>query len=79
MRSGCPHFRGFDDAPRITPGLTELDRNFLKLEVAGIDGEVLLGPIVLRGEAGYFHYPGGADGIRTLPGRVREWSLGAGA
>jgi hypothetical protein len=71
------YFRGFDDAPRITPGLTELDRNFLKLEVAGIDGEVLLGPIVLRGEAGYFHYPGGAaDGYGLFQVEC-EWSRGS--
>jgi hypothetical protein len=68
------YFRGFDDAPRITPNLATLDRSFERLEVAGIDGEILAGAFVVRGEAGYFHFPGGADdgyGLFELEG---EWS-----
>jgi len=68
------YFRGFDDAPRITPELTVLNLRFAKLEVAGVDGEVLLGAFVIRGEAGYFHFPGGLDdgyGLFQIEG---EWS-----
>jgi len=68
------YFRGFDDAPRITSDFTTLNRVFLKLEVAGIDGEVLAGPFVLRGEAGYFHFPGGADNGYALYQVEGEWS-----
>jgi len=68
------YFRGFDDAPRITPDLTTLNRDFLKLEVAGIDGEVLAGPFVFRGEAGYFHFPDDADNGYALYQVEGEWS-----
>jgi hypothetical protein len=68
------YFRGYDDAPRLTPNLTVLDRAFPKLEVAAVDGEVLLGAVVLRGEGGYFHYPGGeADGYGLFEVEC-EWS-----
>lgn len=68
------YFRGFDDAPRVDPVGTVLNRRFLKLEVAGIDGEVLAGPFVIRGEAGYFHYPGeAADGYGLFQVEC-EWS-----
>lgn len=69
------YFRGFDDAPRITPGFTTLNRNFVKLEVAGLDGEVLAGPFAFRGEAGYFHFPGGTDNGYALYQVEGEWSL----
>ena len=68
------YFRGFDDAPRITPDVAVLDRRFAKLEVAGVDGEVLLGAVVLRGEAGYFHFPGGLDDGYGLFQVEGEWS-----
>jgi hypothetical protein len=68
------YFRGFDDAARITPRLATLDRSYAKLEVAGVDGEVLLGPVVLRGEAGYFHFPGGVDDGYLLFQVEGEWS-----
>lgn len=68
------YFHGFDDAPRITPVFTTLNRDFAKLEVAGLDGEVLAGPFVLRGEAGYFHFPGGADNGYALYQVEGEWS-----
>ena len=68
------YFRGFDDATRITPDFTTLDRSFAKLEVAGVDGEVLAGPFVLRGEAGYFHFPGGLDDGYGLFQVEGEWS-----
>jgi hypothetical protein len=68
------YFRGFDDAPRITPNLTTLDRSFERLEVAGIDGEILAGAFVVRGEAGYFHFPGGADDGYGLFEVEGEWS-----
>ena len=65
-------FRGYDDAPVVTPVLgtpdpiagtipVALDRSAARLEVTGADGEVLVGSWVLRGEAGYFHY--GADEV----------------
>jgi hypothetical protein len=68
------YFRGFDDAPRITPVFTTLNRSFVKLEVAGVDGEVLAGPFVFRGEAGYFHFPGGTDNGYGLFQVEGEWS-----
>jgi hypothetical protein len=68
------YFRGFDDAPRITADFTTLDRSFVPLDVAGLDGEVLLGPVVLRGEAGYFHFPGGSDDGYGLFQVEGEWS-----
>jgi hypothetical protein len=68
------YFRGFDDAPRITPQLTVLDRSFAKLEVAGVDGELLLGAFVVRGEAGYFHFPEGEDDGYALFQVEGEWS-----
>lgn len=68
------YFRGFDDAPRIAVRLPSLDRSFAKLEVAGVDGEVLLGSFVLRGEAGYFHFPGGVDDGYGLFQVEGEWS-----
>ncbi len=68
------YFRGFDDAPRITPVFTTLNRDFVKLDVAGLDGEVLAGPFVFRGEAGYFHFPGGADNGYALYQVEGEWS-----
>ena len=68
------YFRGFDDAPRVTPDVTTLNRAFLKLEVAGLDGEVLAGPFVFRGEAGYFHFPGGSDNGYALYQVEGEWS-----
>jgi hypothetical protein len=71
------YFRGFDDAPRITAVATTLDRSFVELEVAGLDGEVLIGPVVLRGEAGYFHFPGGTDNGYALYEAEAEWSRAA--
>ncbi len=68
------YFRGYDDAPRITPIVTVLDRSFVKLEVAGVDGEVLVGAFAIRGEAGYFHFPGGADDGYALFQVECEWS-----
>lgn len=68
------YFRGFDDAPRIAPELTVLNRSFAKLEVAGVDGEVLLGAFVIRGEAGYFHFPEGQDDGYGLFQVEGEWS-----
>lgn len=68
------YFRGFDDAPRITPVFTTLNRDFAKLEVAGLDGEVFAGPFLFRGEAGYFHFPGGADNGYALYQVEGEWS-----
>ena len=68
------YFRGFDDAPRIVPDDASLDRTFVKLEVAEVDGEVLLGPFVLRGEAGYFHFPGAEDDGYGLFQVEGEWS-----
>jgi len=68
------YFRGYDDAPRITLVVTTLDRYFVKLEVAGLDGEVLAGPFVFRGEAGYFHFPGGTDNGYGLYQVEGEWS-----
>jgi hypothetical protein len=68
------YYRGFDDAPRITPVGATLDRSFAKLEVAGIDGEVLAGPFVFRGEGGYFHFPDGVDDGYGLFQVEGEWS-----
>jgi hypothetical protein len=71
---GASYFRGFDDAPRLTLSGTTLDRSFAKLEVSALDGEVLAGPFTMRAEAGYFHFPGGADdgfGIYQVEG---EWA-----
>jgi len=70
------YFRGFDDAPRIAPVLTTLDRSFARLEVAGVDGEVLLGAFIVRAEAGYFHYPSGVDDGYGLGQVELEWSRG---
>ncbi|HEX4825085.1 MAG TPA: hypothetical protein VFV19_12325 [Candidatus Polarisedimenticolaceae bacterium] len=80
------YFRGYDDAPRITaiPGLPDpvtglvpvtLDRTFPRLDVAGVDGEVLLGAWIVRGEGGYFHYPGGQEGYALYQVEA-EWSQG---
>jgi len=68
------YFHGFDDATRITADFTTLDRSFVPLDVAGLDGEVLFGPVVLRGEGGYFHFPGGADDGYGLYQLELEWS-----
>jgi hypothetical protein len=68
------YFHGFDDAPRLTADFTTLDRSFVPLDVAGLDGEVIVGPVVLRGEAGYFHFPGGADNGYGLYQVEGEWS-----
>jgi hypothetical protein len=68
------YFHGFDDAPRIEAQLTTLDRRFVPLDVAGLDGEILVGPVVLRGEGGYFHFPGGADNGYGLYQLEAEWS-----
>jgi hypothetical protein len=80
------YFRGYDDAERLTPvigppdpatGLVPvvLDRSFPRLEVTGLDGEILLGAWIVRGEAGYFHYPGGEDGYALYQVEA-EWSRG---
>jgi hypothetical protein len=82
------YFRGYDDAERLIPriGLPDpgtgiipvsLDRRFPELEVAGVDGEVLLGAWVFRGEAGYFHYPQGLDDGYGLYQVEAEWSRAA--
>ena len=71
------YFRGFDDAPRITPVVTTLDRSFAKLEVTGFDGEILLGAFIVRAEAGYFHFPGGADDGYGLAQLELEWARGS--
>jgi hypothetical protein len=68
------YFRGYDDAPRIVPTLSTLDRRFAKLEVAGVDGEVLIGAFALRGEGGYFHFPEGLDEGYGLFQVEAEWS-----
>jgi hypothetical protein len=68
------YFHGYDDAPRITAELTTLNRTFVPLHVAGLDGEVLVGPVILRGEAGYFHFPAGADNGYALYQVEAEWS-----
>lgn len=73
------YFRGYDDAPRITPrpgSSIALDREFPRLEVSGIDGEILLGGWVFRAEAGYFHYPDGEHNGYGLFQVEAEWSRG---
>ena len=79
------YFRGFDDAPAIAarPGTPDLiagtipvflDRKFLRLDVAGLDGELLFGPWIVRGEAGYFHYPDHQIDGYLLTEAEAEWS-----
>ncbi len=68
------YFRGFDDAPRLTLAGTTLTRQFAKMEATGADGELILGAIVLRGEAAYFHFPEtGEDGYAVYQVEG-EWS-----
>ncbi len=71
------YFRGYDDAPRVVPNLPTLDRRFAKLEVVGVDGEVLIGAFALRGEGGSFHYPEGLDDGYGLFQVEAEWSRAA--
>lgn len=82
------YYRGYDDAPRLIARVgppdpvtfkvpVTLDRRFPKLEVAGADGEVLLGSWALRGEAGYFHYPEGLDDGYGIVQVEAEWSRAA--
>ena len=79
------YFRGVDDAPAIAarPGTPDLiagtipvflDRKFLRLDVAGLDGELLFGPWIVRGEAGYFHYPDHQIDGYLLTEAEAEWS-----
>ena len=79
------YFRGFDDAERLTPRLgpptgglvpVYLDRTFPRLEVSGIDGEVLAGSWVFRGEAGYFHDPAEIEDGYALYQVEAEWTQG---
>src|SRR5262249_38061028 len=81
------YFRGYDDAARLTaiPGLPDpvtgivpvtLDRSFPRLNVAGLDGELLFGAWIVRGEAGYFHYPDGEAGYFLYPVEG-GWTRGA--
>ena len=67
------YFRGFDDAPRVALNGTALDRTFVEVSVAGIDGEVLVGPFTLRAEAAYFHFlsPDDGYGLYEIEG---EWA-----
>lgn len=81
-------YRGFEDAARITPvpgapdpatGVVpiRLDRDFPRFVAGGADGLVLAGPVVLRGEASYVHYPGdGGDGYLLYAAEI-EWTHGA--
>ena len=68
------YFRGFDDAPRLIPVATTLERRFVKLEVTGVDGEVFLGAFVVRAEAAYFHFPDRTDAGYALYQVEGEWS-----
>ena len=80
------YFRGYDDAERLTPRFgppdpltgvvpVALDRSFPRLVVTGLDGEFLAASWIVRGEAGYFHYPDGGDGF-LLYQLEAEWSRG---
>lgn len=71
------YFRGFDDAPRVTAEFTRLHRSFVKQEVSSVDGELLLGSFVVRGEAGYVHFPSGMDDGYGLFQVEGEWSRSA--
>ncbi len=81
-------FRGFDDAPLLTatPGVPDLvrgtiplriDRSAARLEVAGLDGEVLAGSWIVRGEGAYFHYPAGERDGFFLYQVEGQWSRGS--
>lgn len=81
-------FRGYDDAPIVTavPGApdvargiapVELRRSAARLEVAGLDGEVLLGSWIVRAEGGYFHFPDGERSSFFLYEAEAQWSRGS--
>ena len=69
-------YRGFDDAPHVTQAGPLLVPRYAALDASAIDGEVLAGAWVFRGEAGYFHFHDGSDGYGLFEVEA-EWSRAA--